>query len=73
LAWGEQILNLFSLISRSDDDAATIASLQKQIRKLELLLEETREDIETEKKQKLGLQTKVRQLEQELTGKLIRK
>lgn len=73
MAWGEQILNLFSLISRSDDDAATIASLQKQIRKLELLLEETREDIETEKKQKLGLQTKVRQLEQELTGKLIRK
>lgn len=56
-------------IFRSDDDAATINQLQKQVRKLELLLEETREDLEAEKKQKLGLQSKVRHLEQELSGK----
>lgn len=54
--------------SSADDDAATIAALQKQARKLESQLEEVREDSENEKKQKLGLQSKVRQLEQELSG-----
>lgn len=53
---------------RADDDIATISGLQKHSRKLELLVEETREDLETEKKQKLALQSKMRQVEQELAG-----
>ena len=47
---------------------ATISGLQKHSRKLELLLEEAREDLEQEKKQKLALQSKLRQMEQELAG-----
>ena len=51
---------------RSDEDAATIAQLQKQLREIETQLEETREDCENEKQLRAKAERQRREMSDEL-------